>query len=160
MVQKLIKNQQRRGLDMSDLFIKSLINFIYKDNFDDISDGIMNFKSVSRLIFISGSLFLINPYIGLISVFANKVISNDVNSSYENQVLGSYHQNLEKIKTKLKKENISDDERRQLNNAKTHTEDQIYRLESYFDQMRTKLNNNETKADKLDIDEMDWSDLD
>jgi hypothetical protein len=117
--------------------ISQVIHALYRVPPEHIVDETHNVFKVVRFCIFAGVPFLINPALGLIGWLVDRVIEEKINEKYEATVLKKYRKELEHIEAELKKPNLSEDEKENLENAKRHYKDGINKLERYYENLKT-----------------------
>lgn len=158
-VQSLITQRKRKGQPINDLFLKSLINLLYKENYDNKGEGLVSLKTVFRMTLVSGSIFLISPLAGVISAVADKLISDKVNLEFKDSTLKTYQKMIDDVNKKLSKTEDSA-EKTKLRNLKSTLESKQYNLEKYFDSLELTKSKGDSSGfdDEDEFSKFDWED--
>lgn len=143
---------------------KAMIRKIYTKSPEQIIDGTTNFLEWLR-VFIVFSTFAIQPLLGLITLFTDRMLSLHLKRKEIAKVLKSYQSELNKIEKKIdKSNNLNTIER--LNKYHDELQAQYDILQSYSDDLKTERELDEDDEinesclaeglyDKIGIDELD-----
>lgn len=139
---------------------KRVVNVLYRKRTNDIVDDSINVFELLRLAIFVGIPFTIHPALGLITWLTDRIISEKVNEKYRLTVINRYKNEIKYIDNELKQDDITDEEKKNLEKVKRRLEQDKLTLESYFDDItkyKVKRAEIEKEDDDSDDDFGDWS---